>query len=40
MDWQDFDPSVRSWIGHASKAETLGLRAKLFAATVFTRERG
>lgn len=40
LDWPDFDPSVRSWIGHASQADTLGLRTKLFAATVFARERG
>ena len=40
MDWPDFDPNVQSWIGHASQADTLGLRGALFAATVFTRERG
>jgi retron-type reverse transcriptase len=40
MDWQDFDPSVQSWIGHARQADTLGLRTKLFTATVFVRERG
>ena len=40
MDWQDFDPSVRSWIGHAGQADTLGLLTKLFAATVFTRGGG
>lgn len=39
-DWDDFDPSVQSWIGHASHADTLGLRRRLFGTTFFKRERG
>jgi len=40
LDWDDFDPAVQSWIGHASQADTLGLRTRLFDSIVFTRERG
>ena len=36
-DWEDFNPSVQSWIGHASQADTLGLRQRIFGATVFVR---
>ncbi|WMP17279.1 reverse transcriptase domain-containing protein [Thiothrix lacustris] len=40
MDWEDFNPSVQSWIGHASHADTLGLRRRIFGTTVFKREGG
>lgn len=40
MDWVDFNPSVQSWIGHASQADTLGLRTEIFESTVFKRESG
>ena len=26
LDWEDFNPAVQSWIGHAQHAETEGLR--------------
>ena len=39
MDWQDFNPRVQSWIGHACQADTLGLRSRLFASTLFSRDR-
>ncbi|MEA3411326.1 MAG: hypothetical protein U9R74_07285 [Pseudomonadota bacterium] len=39
-DWEDINPSVQSWIGHARQADTEGLRRSLFASTVFKRERG
>ncbi|MCP4701426.1 MAG: RNA-dependent DNA polymerase [Gammaproteobacteria bacterium] len=35
MTWEDFNPSVQSWIGHARHADTLGLRETLFSAIVF-----
>lgn len=37
MDWQDINPSVQSWIGHAVHADTQGLRGKLFSSIVFSR---
>ena len=40
LDWDDFNPGVQSWIGHACHADTLGLRREIFAATIFTREKG
>jgi len=40
LEWADFNPSVQSWIGHASQANTLGLREAIFSATVFTRASG
>lgn len=40
MEWDDFNPSVQSWIGHARQAETLGLRRQIFSSTVFRREEG
>lgn len=40
LDWDDFNPSVQSWIGHAVHADTWGLRRTLFDSTVFTREKG
>lgn len=30
LDWEDFNRSVQSWIGHASHADTFQLREKLF----------
>ena len=40
LDWKDIDPCVQSWIGHASHADTRGLRRTLFGATVFARGSG
>ena len=40
LDWDDFNPSVQSWIGHASHADTLGLRKSIFSRIVFTRGGG
>lgn len=40
MDWDDFNPSVQSWLGHACHADTYGLRRRIFGTTVFRRERG
>ncbi|WP_069472330.1 reverse transcriptase domain-containing protein [Candidatus Marithrix sp. Canyon 246] len=37
IDWEDFNPSVQSWIGHAKHADTYNLRAKIFYNTVFRR---
>ncbi|MEW6290944.1 MAG: reverse transcriptase/maturase family protein [Thermodesulfobacteriota bacterium] len=37
LSFQDFNPSVQSWIGHARQADTEGLRKKIFAETVFRR---
>lgn len=37
LDWADFNPSVQSWLGHARHADTLGLRRRIFAETVFVR---
>lgn len=37
--WDDIDPSVQSWIGHAKQADTLGLRKKIFSGIVFQRGR-
>lgn len=39
MQWDDFNPSVQSWIGHATQANTFGLRETIFNTTVFKRER-
>ena len=38
LDWDDFDPSVQAWLGHACHADTLGLRESLFVAIYFQRE--
>lgn len=40
LEWEDFDASVQSWIGHAGQADTIGLRRQIFSNTVFTREKG
>ncbi|MEA3413655.1 MAG: reverse transcriptase/maturase family protein [Pseudomonadota bacterium] len=37
LDWDDFNPRVQSWIGHARHGETLGLREAIFGGTVFSR---
>ncbi len=37
-DFAAFQPSVQSWIGHALHGDTWGLRKKIFADVVFTRE--
>jgi hypothetical protein len=28
--WRDFQPRIQAWVGHACKADTLGLRRRLF----------
>lgn len=38
-DWTDFNSSVQSWIGHACHADTIGLRQRIFSATIFRREK-
>lgn len=40
LDFENFNPSVQSWIGHAKHGETLSLRRKAFADVVFTRGSG
>lgn len=40
LHWQDFDPSVQSWIGHACHADTLGLRKNIFSRIIFIRGAG
>jgi retron-type reverse transcriptase len=37
QDWQQLNASVQAWLGHARKANTLGLRKALFSDTVITR---
>jgi len=39
LNWDDINPSVQSWIGHAKQAQTLGLRKSIFSAIVFQRGR-
>lgn len=39
LPWEDINPSVQSWIGHAKQAQTLGLRKRLFSEIVFQRGR-
>ncbi len=39
MEFDDFNPNVQSWIGHAKQADTYGLRRQLFGSTIFKRER-
>lgn len=38
-DWDDINPAVQSWTGHARHAETEGLRKTLFAGVKFQRAR-
>ena len=40
LDWDDFAPSVQSWIGHAAHADTWGLRERIFSEIVFSRGAG
>ncbi len=40
MTWEDFNPSVQSWIGHAQQADTFQLRKAIFDTTVFSWEKG
>ena len=35
--WNDIDPSVQSWIGHAQHADTEALRRTIFSKVKFTR---
>ncbi len=37
LNWDDIDPSVQSWIGHARHADTEGLRKEMFRNIVFSR---
>ncbi len=37
LEWSDFNPSVQSWIGHASHGDTEGLRRVLFNGVTFVR---
>lgn len=38
LDWEDINPSVQSWIGHASQADTYQLRKTIFDSTLFSRK--
>ena len=40
MDWSDVHPRVRSWVGHALQADTVGLRRRILSGTVFSRGAG
>jgi retron-type reverse transcriptase len=40
LAWDDFNPAVQSWIGHASHADTLALRRRIFSAIPFSRGSG
>jgi retron-type reverse transcriptase len=40
LGWDDIDPAVQSWIGHARHADTEGLRARIFSDIVFRRGAG
>jgi hypothetical protein len=40
LQWDDFNPAVQSWIGHARHADTEGLRERLFSQTIFSRGVG
>lgn len=40
MKYEDINPSVQSWIGHASQADTEGLRRTIFNQIIFQREQG
>jgi len=40
LDWEDFNPAVQSWLGHARHADTEGLRKTLFSRIVFRRGAG
>lgn len=37
--WEDFNPSIQSWIGHAKQADTQRLRQTIFDSTVFSWEK-
>jgi hypothetical protein len=39
LNWDDINPSVQSWIGHAKQAQTFGLRERIFSGIVFQRGR-
>lgn len=40
LGWAKVDASVQSWIGHATHADTEGLRRAIFSQAVFTRGAG
>lgn len=40
LAWEDVNPAVQSWIGHASHAGTLGLRRCILGAITFSRGSG
>jgi RNA-directed DNA polymerase len=37
IDWQKLNAAVQAWLGHAKKADTLGLRKALFSDIVITK---
>jgi hypothetical protein len=39
LGWDDINPSVKSWVGHARHADTHGLRRAIFSEVKFKRER-
>jgi RNA-directed DNA polymerase len=40
LGWDDINPSVQSWIGHARHADTHGLRRAIFSEVKFSRGAG
>lgn len=40
IEWPDIDASVQAWIGHAGRADTLGLRTRIFSEVYFRRGSG
>jgi retron-type reverse transcriptase len=38
--WDDFQPQLASWLGHACHADTLGLRKRIFSGIVLNWESG
>ncbi|MBI5894277.1 MAG: RNA-directed DNA polymerase [Deltaproteobacteria bacterium] len=37
LHWKDINPSVQSWLGHASHADSYGLRREIFGRITFCR---
>lgn len=37
LDWKDINPSVQSWLGHASHADTYWLKKSIFERITFSR---
>ncbi len=40
VGWDDIDRSVQAWIGHATQADTLGLRRRVLGGVCFVRGSG